>query len=213
MYLTKHRIWLSIFCSKREFIYLFLKQNFYSSKIVFNLKWVWNPPFWAGICAATGMDVLHGMLMLMAQCPPAGCYMRFQFVSSWSLATGAESSCQASRACFHLREQPASAFPGHRAGWAGHSPGSCDCEVQWKLFVSPRPGHTQVGWEQGHPPARPCHSRRSRRRSTKALWPGRLRHEPGPELFSHVLTEAFPTQAERCRSLGHNHQWFQDCAF
>lgn len=40
------------------------------------------------------MDALQGMLMLTTPCPPAGCYLRFQFVSSWSLASGAESSSE-----------------------------------------------------------------------------------------------------------------------
>lgn len=71
-----------------------------------------------------------------------------------------------------------------------------DWEVQWKSCVSPHLGHSWVGWEQGHPPARPCPSGRSRWGSTKALWPNKLRYEPGPELLSFVLTEVFLTQAE-----------------
>lgn len=34
-------------------------------------------------------------LMLRTPCQPTGCDVRFQSVSSWSLAPGAESSCQA----------------------------------------------------------------------------------------------------------------------
>lgn len=56
-------------------------------------------------------------------------------------------------------------------------------------------------------PARPCPSRRSRWRSTKTLWPGKLRHEPGPKLFSHVLMRHF-SQRQRDASV---HQYSHQC--
>lgn len=94
------------------------------------------------------MDALHGVLVLPIQCPCARCYLRFHFVSSWSLAPGAESSCQAFPAYFYLKEHPASAFPGHKASgaaWAGHSLG----RQTVRCSESPACPLTQgtVGWD------------------------------------------------------------------
>lgn len=120
-------------------------------------------------------------------------------MSSCSLAPGAESSCQAFPAYFHLREHPASAFSGHRAsgaGRAGRSLGRCDCEGQWKPCVSltrstvRRDGSTSQALSQQEEQVKKHQSSLARQAQAWAR----------PQTVQSCPHEAFLTKAERCIS-------------